>query len=257
MKQRLIDFFQILIFCFFYIFFFLFVRNKFNKISWVIGVQETSNNIVLIKKLLTPSVNVSFTTKKIYKSNFDYTIEVENIYFQYLLRIIYGPFLFAYLINKHTHFFYVSSLGFFINREIDFKILNLKQKKIICLFTGDDIRSLKLTLEYALINNLDSFANYSQYKFNIKYDNERKKMAKIADKYADIIFSVPIDQISYLKSKQFFWKYIYDKSNFNRNEQKFIRNNTIKIVHAPSSPTLKGTPLVRAAIKKLELEDRT
>ncbi len=38
------------------------------------------------------------------------------------------------------------------------------------------------------------------------------------------------------------------------NRSEFNPINKIKILHAPSNPLIKGTPLVRAAIKKLETE---
>ena len=86
------------------------------------------------------------------------------------------------------------------------------------------------------------------------YEEKKKRIAALSDKYADLCFSYSIDQASYLTSKQYVAPYAYDIRDFNRNDDKFNRNKTIKILHAPSHPLLKGTPLVRAAIKKLKLE---
>ncbi len=47
--------------------------------------------------------------------------------------------------------------------------------------------------------------------------------------------------------------YFYPDAWFFKAGDKFRDMRTIKIVHAPTSPFIKGTPLVRAAIKKLKL----
>ena len=122
------------------------------------------------------------------------------------------------------------------------------------MFVGDDIRSLKLTIDYAKNNNFDTYANYYTNSTNQKYEDEKKKLAESTDRYADLIFNAKIDQISYLKSEQYGWTYIYDKDSFFKNDNKFYNLTTIKILHSPSNPISKGTQLVRAAIKKLQVE---
>lgn len=82
----------------------------------------------------------------------------------------------------------------------------------------------------------------------------RMKLAASADAYADHIFNAPVDQISYLRSAVHPFMYFYPDSGFRRNDGKFAEIHRLKLVHAPSSPLIKGTPLVRAAVKKLQLE---
>ena len=76
----------------------------------------------------------------------------------------------------------------------------------------------------------------------------------MADKYADLYFSYPIDQASYLKKNQYPVPYIYLKSDLNFSELKFANVNKYKIIHAPSNASVKGTPLVREAIERLRIE---
>jgi hypothetical protein len=86
------------------------------------------------------------------------------------------------------------------------------------------------------------------------YEKLRKKLANSADQYADFIFNAPTDQISYIQRNVHPFINFYPNNDFKRNDEKFIEMKCIKVVHAPSSPLIKGTPLVRAAVKKLKLE---
>jgi hypothetical protein len=82
----------------------------------------------------------------------------------------------------------------------------------------------------------------------------RMKLAASADEYADHIFNAPVDQISYLRRVVHPFIYFYPDDSFRRNDGKFAEIRRVKVVHGPSSPFIKGTPLVRAAIKKLKME---
>ena len=46
----------------------------------------------------------------------------------------------------------------------------------------------------------------------------------------------------------------FDNNKVNYFPEKWLKPEKLVVVHAPSSPIIKGTPLVRAAIKKLQLE---
>lgn len=232
--------------------------QKYNKIDWVIGVDEIAKFISLLKGILPNSYTISFSKNKFYELEYDFSIKETNKYLRYIYRIFLGPILLGFLMNKSNKFWYIGSTGFLINREYEFKFLKSKNKKIVCMFLGSEIRSPKLMLELYKKLDLDGFINYmaninNDFLLN-KYDNKTKNIAKIADLYADLIFNAPTDQRSYLKSKQYFPNYFYDKGNFHFNENKFLFKTKIKILHAPSNPIIKGTPLVRAAIKKLKME---
>ncbi len=230
----------------------LFVKKETNK--WVIGVDDMASTIYFIGNVLDPSVTVSLSKNKFYTLKYDYFLSIQNKYIHFIIRIFYGPILLGYLANTSTHFFYIWSTGFLFNRDKEFAFLKSTNKKIVCLFVGDDIRSLKLTIDYAKNNKIDTYANYYVNTTNQKYENDKIGLAKSADQYADLIFNAKIDQISYLKSKQYGWTYTYDKKKFFRDDTKFDKLQNIKILHSPSNPIAKGTQLVRAAIKKLELE---
>ncbi len=238
-----------------------FFVKKSKGISWVIGVDEIAGLIYNLGKVLQPSETVCFYNNKFYNFKYNYSLNLERIKKikkRDFLRLVYGPVLLGYLANKHTHFWYIWSTGFMLDREWDFKFLKSKNKKIVCMFCGDDIRSPKLTMEFVKEKGLDHFVYYvglqNSYYLNQEYEEEKKDAACIAEKYADVIFNFKYDQISYLKSEQFVFPYMYDKDKFYRNEEKFRKMEVIKILHAPSNPLVKGTTLVRAAIKRLREE---
>lgn len=79
----------------------------------------------------------------------------------------------------------------------------------------------------------------------------------MADRYADLVFSLKKGQVSYLKKSVDKFMYMIDDDILNASQFELNKKTKIKIVHAPSNPVLKGTPLVKAAIKKLKVEGYT
>jgi len=243
---------QLLLLYLSYYFFKTFVTKKINK--WVIGVDDIASTIHFIGEVLRPSIIVSLSKSKFYSHEYDYSINIKNMYLNLIIRIFYAPVLLGYLSSNSSHFFYIWSTGFLLDRNLEFKFLRSKKKKLACLFVGNDIRSLQLTREYAANMKIDTYANYIIGNLSAKNENDKKLLAASADRYADIIFNAKVDQMSYLENQQYGWTYMYDKDNFDKNDDKFDNIEIIKILHAPSNPIPKGTQLVRAAIKKLELE---
>ena len=251
--KKLIFFLQAPLLYFSYYFFFLF-KNFIPKVKFVIGTEEiATKNINDLGKALNDSITVCLRKHPLYDLDYNFFISINNKYLRFFYSIFYSPILFGYLINKADVFFYVWSKGFLYDRNFDFKFLKSKNKKIICLFIGDDIRSLKLKIAYMKNKDLDTFENYYIKASDDEYDEEKKELAFSADTYADLIFSLPLENMSYIKSKQYSWRKPVDKKFFNINHLKFPISK-IKIVHAPSNMAMKGTSLVRAAIKKLQME---
>jgi hypothetical protein len=233
---------------------------KPDKYLWVIGVSEVAQNVYRIGRVIHPSVTVALSRRQaFYNYEYDYELGfISNNYIRLIVRFFYGPILLGYLTNKATHFFYISGVGFLVDIEQEYKFLKSKSKKIACMFFGSDIRSPKLVKEYLKKHKIDGFIDYQGIEnpelLTDKFDNKRKDLSRIVDKYADIIFNFKYDQLSYIKKHTYPWPYSYDKKNFFYNQNKFDKISKIKILHAPSSHFVKGTPLVRAAIKKLSIE---
>ncbi|MDF1678190.1 MAG: hypothetical protein P1U32_05795 [Legionellaceae bacterium] len=244
------------------LFYWLFALKKEKKWDWVVGTREVANNIYFISGALTNACSVNLVANKYYLSN-KYTVSIPEMptFLVGMVRSIMGPILLAYLAARASGFFYIGREGFLLNsdgRAYEFNFLKRKGKKIVNFFCGTDIRSPRLARELAVKLELDSYLNYytSIYPGMFKDAAERQveRFANISDRYADMIFNAPVDQVSYLTKEQQAFFYTYPDSGFVRNDSKHENVEVITIVHAPSNPIVKGTGLVRAAIKKLELE---
>lgn len=250
---------QKILVCFLYMLLKYIVKNKGD--TWVIGTEEIAHCIHNISEALDKSIKVSLSYHPFYRNVYDYQITIRNKYFAFFIRIFYGPYLLAFLSCRYNAFFYVGGAGFLISRldgrAYEFEFLAKKNKKIVCYFTGSEIRSFKLMRQIGKQYNIDVITDYQALLnplFNSEEaEDERKKLALSADKYANLIFNAPIDQNSYIERKSESFLYFYPDNLFSRNNQKF-ENQPIKILHAPSNPFIKGTPLVRATITKLKKE---
>lgn len=236
---------------------------KTDKKLWVVGVVEIANCLNHIAAALPKSYTVNLAHNKFYKIN-AYNFSLSDLPPKLVLYISFfvGPILLGYLANKSNQFFYIWNSGFLINgfdgREYEFRFLKNKQKKIVNFFCGSDIRSPRLSYEHGMsigyetmISNLElvrpGFINEEREKFF-------EMIANVTDTYADYIFNAPVDQISYLKREVLPFRYFYPDHLFIKNDKKFDDLSVIKIFHAPSSPNIKGTQLVRAAIKALKMQ---
>ncbi|MGC8733986.1 MAG: glycosyltransferase [bacterium] len=250
--------------------FFLNIEEKIDKSKtvFVIGVSEIANVLFYLSKIIPNSISVCLYPNKFYPQN-DYDIKfnkIDNKIKNFIFIYFYSPFLLGYLLNVADIFFFLWLNGFIFNNsdiiklnkkiiEYELNFIKSKRKKIIWYFCGDDIRSIKLTKKYLQENDLDGFVNYyDQYFHTDGYDNQKKLLADLIPKYSDIVFNHILDQISYIQIKQYTTFGYYPLDKFSKNEEKFDNLDKIIILHAPSSPLVKGTPLIRAAIKKLKLE---
>ncbi|CCQ10291.1 hypothetical protein PALB_11560 [Pseudoalteromonas luteoviolacea B = ATCC 29581] len=235
----------------------VFVTKK-NTLDWVLGVEDIASMIYLLGKALPNAKTVCFNNNRFYQYKYDYELPIKTGFLARVIKAVYGPILLGYLANKSKNFWYIWTTGFLIERQVEMAFLKSIDKKIVCHFGGDDIRSPRLMKAFCAEKGLDTFIDYfgagHPFYLSDSYEAEKMKAAEIADTYADVVFSAEFEQISHLKSKQYYNPFLYDPAKFNFNPEKFTDLSRIKIVHAPSNPLVKGTPLVRAAIKKLQME---
>jgi glycosyltransferase involved in cell wall biosynthesis len=224
---------------------------KNNKKNIILGTDEECGILKSLSIVFDNAFSVCFSADRFFDHNYDY--QLSNRF----LKLVLGPILLGYLMNLSDIFLFTWTTGYCHDREIDFKFLKKKNKKIITLFLGSDIRSLKKYQAFFDRLEQDCFISYlSIYNKSFSsdsFENQRLLLAKQADRYADVIFNDEIDQPSYIEKRTHAYPYFVDLSRYsdsNYNSDLSI----IKIVHAPSNPLVKGTPLVRAAIKKLKEE---
>ena len=229
---------------------------------WLVGVDEIASYIHNISNILPRALSVSLSINPYYDFKYDYSIKVKNRSLHSLQRIIIGPLLLGCWIHKSVGVFYIWETGFLISsldgRAYEFSFIKKREKKIVCMFIGNDIRSPKMAHQYAKDHGIDTISTYYSQVFPSTdygwYEEQKRSIAESADAYADLIFSAPIDQPSYLKRQVYPVFYVYPDNRFTRNDWKFENLRLIRIAHAPSSPIIKGTQVVRAAVKKLQIE---
>ncbi len=229
----------------------------------MIGVTEIAGTIYNTSKAIADSYSVCLDENKFYSYTYDYkSKKCNNRFIDKFKRMVIGPVLLGFLMNRTDNFFYMWSSGFLIDqidrREFEFNFLKRNNKRIVCCLHGNDIRAPLLEIEQGFRLNLDVASNYYQFikpgMMNDSYDIKKKKIANVIDKYADIIITRPVDQASYLKRETYPFIYFYPDDRICRNTSKYRSIEKVKIVHAPSSAIIKGTQLVRAAVKKLQLD---
>ncbi len=232
--------------------------------DWAVGLDEVAANLHNISTALGETVSVSMSRHPFYAYRYDHVLpaRISWRFLRYLVRIVYSPILLGYLCHRVKGFFYVAGSAYLLSdfdgRSREFRFLKSRGLKIACFFCGSEIRSLRLMKQLSKDLGRDMISTYQTISVP-GFDDEhlevlRMKLAASADAYADHIFNAPVDQISYLRSAVHPFMYFYPDSGFRRNDGKFAEIHRLKLVHAPSSPLIKGTPLVRAAVKKLQLE---
>lgn len=238
----------------------LFVKKE--EDLWVVGTDEIANNIFYISSAFDNSYTVNLSYNKFYaKNNYNFSLGISSPYKSFIVRYFVGPVLLGYLANKASGFFYIWKTGFLIDapdgRKYEFQFLKEEDVQIATFFCGTDIRSLRLSIEHAKDFDLETIATYQAMQkpelLSDRYENILKNIASSADLYADYIWNAPVDQISYIKRDVYPFLYFYPDNQFVRNDEKFRNLEVIKIVHAPSSPFIKGTPIIRATVKNLKL----
>jgi hypothetical protein len=225
----------------------------------VVGLEEIASMLSNISRALTNSVSVKLDGAKFYNFSYDYDLS-KNItsYFKYAL----SPILLGFLATRYNKFIYLGAKGFLIQhvdgREFEFKFLNKRGVNITCYFLGSEIRSFKLLKEFSKKEDLEVCVNYQGISHqgidSTEKENLRKLLAESADKHAQSIINPSTDQMSYIQRDTLPCMYFYPDEKIEVRPEKWKSDSKLIIVHAPSSPIIKGTPLVRAAIKKLKVE---
>ena len=140
----------------------------------------------------------------------------------------------------------------FKNDFSDYKKLKELGKKIIVCMVGDDVRwyhsAKQEYLKYGMLP-----PNYeSDYDFGNSGLNERLTRIRMAEKYADFIFS-RFDQAQLQLRPYYRWNMMVMPDSIIHNPHQ--RKNKPKIIHAPSNRTAKGTGYILDAFETLRKEN--
>ncbi len=218
--------------------------------------------LIQIARAIPGSYSVSFTEESAYDYTYDHPLRSRaGTRMREIERMIVGPILLGRLMNKAQGFVYVSSTGFLIDqvdqREFEFAFLKKHSRPIVCYWCGSDIRSTRRMRELESIMGLPNISTYMGQIDTLfesdAWDLLKRKIAAVADRHADAMYSNTVDHLGYLTTPTEPFLYFLPDEDFVENDR-FADLSKIVIVHATSSPVIKGTQLVRAAIAKLRTE---
>lgn len=264
MRLKLIVGFEIqkLLLQFSYSFFALKTKVK-ERTNWAIGVGEVAGLNHMLGKVVDNSITVNFFESKYY--HYTYTYERFKFASQRIEKIVnflFAPLLLGKLINNCEGFIFIGNKGFLISdidqREFEFDFITRKKGKIIAYFVGSDIRSPNKMMEEYFVSGEYNYANYFSWiipnYMSEEYEKVIIKRADVANKYARIIYSAKYDQRSYLRANALQAPLFMPMENLSFDDSKFetLRHGRIRICHAPTSPIVKGTQVIRTIIDMLK-----
>lgn len=229
------------------------------SISWVVGPDECASMVLQIAAAIPRSYSVCFAEERAYEAVYDHRcLTRSESRWRWLERLVVGPVLLGKLMHQAVGFIYVGPTGYlladFDHREFEFAYLAKKGMPIVCYWTGSDIRSTKRMHELENKTGLPNISTYIGETGAIfeseEWDNQKRKLAEVASRHASAMFSNSVDHLSYLsKGTEPFLYFLPDRPLTKL--AKFDDLSAIVIVHATTAPSIKGTPLVRAAIAQL------
>lgn len=230
---------------------------------WFVGVDEIASMVFSIAKSVPGSFSVSFHSHRFYK--FKYSLGFPSFMNQHLVSVIAmvaGPIILGWAAPRAKGIIYVGSKGFLFGardgRKREFEWLRKRGVAVVCYFTGSEIRSLKLTMEFENRTGVATIAGRvleARPDLNIDaYEKPRKVLATAADDHANLIFNAKLDQISYIKRETLPFRYFYPDEDFKFLTDKFSNSSPWRVLHAPSEPLQKGTRYVREAVRCLQSE---
>jgi hypothetical protein len=137
----------------------------------------------------------------------------------------------------------------FQNDFSDYEILKRKGKKIITLFIGDDVRWYEAMRQHFSAEGIPPI-KYPEYDHSLTNLISKLRFLRTAEKYSDLIISVPDQSQLALKPYKYFSTIINTQS---------IKENTAQsqvplVIHAPSDRIIKGTEHILDAVNKLKSE---
>jgi hypothetical protein len=229
-----------------------------DSIDWVVGPDEIASMNHFISRALPNAHSVVLAAKGFYSHGYDTVIAPSR--WANLQRVVLGPIILARLMNRARGFLYVG-YGFLLKsdqREFEFSFLKKHGRALVIYWTGTDIRSTVLMNENEKATGLPNVSTYlgeMNQSFNsAKFEQTQRRVASIGDRFADAMFVFARSHRNYLTTQTEPFLYLYPDDRFVSAGTKFSELKRPVVVHAPSSPVIKGTQLVRAAVAKLRGE---
>lgn len=238
-------------------------RRRPDDPDWVVGPYETAGIVHQLAGVIPSAISVVLARHPFYSFPYDWEPRTRNFPGAAQIRVWFlSPWKLGQLATRARGFVYVSGEGFvhsaYDERHYEFRFLHRHGIRIVCYFTGNDIRSPRLMRELEQQSgrpNLGTYLGEVNRVFDSDgYDRVKMRIAEAANLYADVVFNADVDQRSYLSRPSHPFLYFHADDDVTDDFTKFDDFTRPVVVHAPSSPILKGTPLVRAAVAQLRDE---
>jgi glycosyltransferase involved in cell wall biosynthesis len=261
-SARLADAAKAIVIRFAWLWFELVHRSRRNSRDWVVGVEEIASMVRQLADVLPRSTTVVFGDHPFYDFHYDHApVAHPGRLGRAWDIVVRRPLLFARLASEARGFVYVGARGFLASaggtRAPEFRFLRRRGVRICCYFTGSDIRSLvrleALERETGVPNLSSRFRLVNPETFLPVYDEQRRRTAADADAFADVVYSASVDQLSYLARPTEPFLYLLPEHAFAEPSPP-PRSERLVVLHAPSSPIVKGTEFVRDAVRRLRDE---
>jgi hypothetical protein len=146
--------------------------------------------------------------------------------------------------DTHDVFIFLWAGEYLMRNGKDLELLKKKGKKVISVLVGSDVRDA-YAFQQAFNTDVSGWPDH--YKKTYSYYN---KILRQVELYSDLIFSVPDQSVTAIRAYHHFpiplelCKYKFHWSD----------RDVPVVVHAPSTPALKGTDIVLATLERLKNE---
>ena len=232
--------------------------------GYVVGMEEIAGLLTAISSALDDVVTVNLASNPLYDHRYDVEFDIRGRHAlaKRLRRLVVGPWVLGRLAARRRTFIYLGAEGFLISlvdgRDRELAFLRGHRRTVVCYFTGSDIRSQPMMNAFGERLRRDVLTTYeplvSPGVATEAADRHRRRLARAAERHAQLIFNAAIDQMSYFEGPTEPGLYFVPDERIGRRPEKWRDVSRPVIVHAPTSPIIKGTPLVRAALRSLEEE---
>lgn len=234
------------------------VREK--TISWAVGPTEIAGIVRDIARAVPGSYSALTSRHAMYGDAYDWLPPARGPLGRRLAGTLEAPWLLGRLAAHARGVIYVGAGGFLwsVDREVEYRFLKERDVRIVCYFTGSDIRSPRLMQQLEDSTGEPNIATWLRTVAagytSEDFEAAKRRMGENAAAYADLIFTAQNDQRGYLPDDVEPFLYFYPDEEIGSPPGMIRADERLVVVHAPSSPVIKGTQLVRAAVAQLQSE---
>ncbi|WP_460964185.1 glycosyltransferase [Pedococcus soli] len=227
-------------------------------------MEEIAGLLSAMSASLDDVSTVNLASNPLYNHRYDVEFDIRGTWSLYrrVRRLVVAPWVMGRLAAQRRTFIYVGAEGFLVSlvdgRDRELAFLRDRGRLVVCYFTGSEVRSQPLMNEFGRRLGRDVLTTYeplvSPGIASAAADRHRRNLVAAAERNAQLIFNATVDQMSYFALPTEPSPYFFPDERIARRPDKWRDVSRPVVVHAPTSPVIKGTQLVRAAVKGL-LED--